>query len=1823
MAHVRVEESFDTEAVLQLLDPTIARWFRSRFASMTDPQRSAIPLIHEGRHVLVSSPTGTGKTITAFLAIINELFLLQQREQLRDQIYAVYISPLKALANDINKNLNEPLQQIAALASQAGEEVPTLRVAVRSGDTTNAERQKMAKTPPHILITTPESLSLMLSTPKFKENFTTVRWVIVDEIHEVSSSKRGVFLSLALERLQAQVPQPLVRIGLSATQAPIEEIATFLGGLHDGLPRPVHIVEVDPRKSLDVAIVTPVEDLTALPYEVVGWKLHETVRDLINSHTTTLVFTNTRSGTEGLVHRLTEDGVTGLAAHHGSLSREHRLDVEGKLRQGELQAVASSTSLELGIDIGSIDLVIQLGSPKSIAKGLQRIGRAGHSVGQVAKGRVVVSEIEDLLESAVLVRCAHQGIIDRVRIPHDSLDVLSQALVGMALERTWGLEEAYQTIRRSACYATLDRARFDRVIAYLAGTAPGLQGAFSRLWVDTEQGVFGAKRGSRMIYYLNLGTIPEEASYRVLGPSGPIGKLSEKFVERLGRGDTFILGGRTYEFEKTQGMKVYVKAAPGKRPTLPSWSGEMLPRSYDLSIAVARFRGELAARLRGTERAGATRARADAITAQVDRVVDELQREYHVDAAGARSLVSHLREQMSVFPQVPSDQTLLVEGYLDSQGAPAVICHWSFGRRVNEALARALARALGQQLGGLVGVSVTDDTFMLTLPRRIDLQSVATLLAPEELEPTLRASLLQTELFKQRFRHCAQRSFLVLRNYRGGEISLGRQLRHTQRLIDSITDETFPVVEETFNELLHDAMDVDGATEVLRSLRRGALQVVVREYDQTPTPFSHQVILVGAADLIDMDDRSALLRELHQQVLKRLMVEVPSLDLDPAAVEAYFAAKRPVLRDVPSLVALLRLVGPLPLLGDDAVQTAEELHLPIELLRPLVSQGLSSGALGTIRWRGLRCVPADELPIHRALYGEEVERTPAVEQLLSSLPTLRPMSRGPKGLDRLEKALLVTRTSYDADECSTWREVTERPAEKERAVRERIISHLRGHGPASTDLLSQRIGVASSLVSAVLPQVPDLFTGAVTEAMPQHMLVPDKLRLAGGRDRPLVEQEQLRAFLLRHYFHSCADIDAYFDTFLEASLSLDIFNHVAHFDMERWWQLREQEAVMEGRLMRGNVVYMRASDVPMAQGLQPPQALTSREAAVLEQLRVQPGANLVEIVRSLPGYDREAVKEAVDGLDRKLRVYRPFSERREWATRNRYAPLPEVAPSEQAVEGLLLRLVRAHGASSKALLRTVSGLPQETVRLGLQVLLQRGEITEVAVVEGGTTHEHYVASSRAQELFSTTAADQPDKGRLRVLSLYDPYSMRLWHEVIKRFGEGWIFPAIYEGELVGMVELWSMSGCVEVRQLRVDEALLPQMLTELQRLMGYYAASGTDLLRLRAINDVPALDLSEGVREHLRVAGFRRIADFYVAGPLDERRFPAALLRGMVLARQGVHPQHHFRNTLEAVRALGGLHSDIEVSLRVRAHQPLVRFKEMLHQGMAIPEVLTYATEEDLQLFRRAKGRALDPEMAHLLQLLENHGAMTRKELRARANLDDRTFGETLKRLFCALYLVRDLRNRYISLAAGSGGLRGGEGMAPGGAPSVAEHEMARATVLRRIVERFGVVSAEGLATYTKHEYKMQEIRTLLHRWEQEGWLVKGYLMEGSDTLYWALAAELDSLERYGGSGEVVLPNTDPVVQLWGEEIRARFQLGSAYLVLKDGELVAAIKAHRKGGQLNYGEVVGDERGLETLKAFGRRWGLKTSPKEEETADADEEDWELMLWYERLSAGSR
>ncbi|MBU3907370.1 MAG: ATP-dependent helicase [Nanoarchaeota archaeon] len=856
MTQTHLIQPNEDKEILKILHPLVKKWFFSRFKEFSPPQKYGVLNIWNRKDILISAPTGGTKTLTAFLSILNYLIIQAEKNSLEDRIYAVYVSPLKALSNDIHKNLIEPLEEIYELAKNESINLQKIRVSLRTGDTSQSEKAKMAKKPPHILITTPESLAIVLTSKKFVENLKAVEFCVVDEIHALDN-KRGVYLSLTLERLnELSVIWP-VKIGLSATISPLEEVAKFLVGFAD--EREVLVADVQMAKKLDVMVLTPGDIIEGVNLNTGMYNLLDS---LIKQHKTTLIFTNTRSATERVVNYLkekfpTEYGDDTIAAHHSSLSKFHRFDIEEKLRKGELKVVVCSTSLELGIDIGYIDLVILLSSPKSSSRALQRLGRAGHKLHETAKGRFIVMDRDDLVECAVIQKEMIEKKINKITFPKNCLDVLSQQIYGMAIHKIWDIDEIFSLIKKSYCYKDLSRKDFLDVISYLAGEyALEKSYVYAKIWYDSSTRQIGKKgKLARMLYLTNLGTIPAESFVAVkLAPSGEnIGAIDEGFLERMKRGDVFVLGGKKYVYMYTKGMNLYVKSTIDRSPTIPSWFSEMLPLSFDSAQEINRFRKLMKERLDSGE--------------SKKEIIKFIESHLYLPEDTANSIYNYFNEQHN-FLEIPDSETLIIERYKSEKNY--LIFHSLYGRRVNDALSRAFAFLVGKSGMRDVEIGISDNGFYLA-GEKMNIEKALGFLSPENIEEILKEAIEKSDVLARRFRHCATRALMILRNYKGRTKTVGKQQMKSHFLlfaVKKITNE-FPILREARREVLEDLMDMENAKLVLSWIKQARVKIKIKEAS-IPSPFALNLILQGHSDLIKIEDKQAFLKRMHELHTKKI-----------------------------------------------------------------------------------------------------------------------------------------------------------------------------------------------------------------------------------------------------------------------------------------------------------------------------------------------------------------------------------------------------------------------------------------------------------------------------------------------------------------------------------------------------------------------------------------------------------------------------------------------------------------------------------------------------------------------------------------------------------------------------------------------------------------------------------------------------------------------------------------------------------------------------------------------------------------------------------------
>ncbi|QVN06655.1 DEAD/DEAH box helicase [Pseudomonas rhodesiae] len=879
--------SDSTDTVLNGFHPAVSAWFRSSFPSVTAAQAQAWPLIGQRRSTLIAAPTGSGKTLTAFLAVLDDLVHqgLANGGELPDETLVVYVSPLKALSNDIQINLQTPLAGITHHLQQQGLPPLAIRTAVRTGDTPQKDRAQMRKRPPHILVTTPESLYVLLGSDSGRQMLATTRTVIVDEIHAIAAGKRGSHLALSLERLQGLCGEPLMRIGLSATQKPIEAVSRFLVGTG----RPCAIVDIGHARPRDLDIEVPPVPLSAVMANDVWELVYNRLADLAREHRTTLIFVNTRRLAERLARHLSERlGKTAVAAHHGSLAKEMRLDAEQRLKAGELQVLIATASLELGIDIGDVDLVCQIGSPGSINGFLQRVGRSGHHVGGTPKGRLFALTRDDLIECAALLDCVRRGELDTLHIPVAPLDVLAQQIIAEVSAQEWSEHALLALIHRAAPYAELDERHYQALLHMLADGYNGRQGIRSAyLHRDAVTHTLRGRRGARLTAVTSGGTIPDNADYSVLlEPQGlNIGSVNEDFAVESIAGDIFQLGNTSYRILRVDAGKVRVEDAHGQPPTIPFWLGEAPGRSHELSAAVARLQGHLDSLL------GATPG--DLSTAST-----WLTQTLGLNRASAEQILDYLARARQALSALPSQDTLIMERFFDASGGTQLIIHTPFGSRINRAWGLALRKRFCRTFNFELQAAASENAIVLSLStsHSFPLDEVWRYLNSQTAEHLLIQAVLDAPLFGVRWRWNAGVA-LALPRYTGGrKVAPQIQRMKSEDLIASVFPDQIaclenlagerevpehPLVEQTLDDCLHDAMDSDGWLALLRRMESGQVRLISRDLP-APSPMAAEIL--SARPYTFLDD-APLEERRTQAVLNRRWSDPQSTD-DLGALDA-------------------------------------------------------------------------------------------------------------------------------------------------------------------------------------------------------------------------------------------------------------------------------------------------------------------------------------------------------------------------------------------------------------------------------------------------------------------------------------------------------------------------------------------------------------------------------------------------------------------------------------------------------------------------------------------------------------------------------------------------------------------------------------------------------------------------------------------------------------------------------------------------------------------------------------------------------------------------
>src|SRR5437762_2871526 len=1005
--------------------PAIERWFESRFREPTEPQQRAWPLIQAGRNALIAAPTGSGKTFAAFLAAIDSLLRQGLDGTLADRTQVVYVSPLKALSNDVQKNLAEPLAEIRRTLEALCLPDVEIRTLVRTGDTPGAERQEMVRRPPHILVTTPESLYLILTSERAREMLRGVRTVIVDEIHAVARDKRGSHLALSLERLEHLAGRRLQRIGLSATQKPIEDIAAFLSGTPHPTPSTC-IIDSGHARTLDLAIEIPSSPLEAVMAAEVWEEIYERLVQLILEHRTTLVFVNTRRLAERLTLHLSERlGADQVTSHHGSLSKEKRLDAETRLKEGKLKALVATASLELGIDIGTVDLVCQIGSTRSIATLLQRVGRAGHHLQAVPKGRLFPLSRDELIECAALVRATAERRLDRLVIPRHPLDILAQQIVAAVAADDWDEAALYELVRGAYPYRDLTRKDFDDVVQMLAEgftTRRGRRGAY--IHYDGVNRRLRGRRGARLAAITSGGAIPDIGDYRViLEPTETfVGTLNEDFAIESMPGDIFQLGNSSYLINRIESGQVRVVDAQGQPPSIPFWLGEAPARTPELSEEVSRLRQDIADRL--SDLPGAIIWLVGAVPG--------------LPEAAARQMVEYLDAAQRILGVIPTQQTLVLERFFDEAGGMQLVLHAPFGSRVNRAWGLALRKRFCRSFNFELQAAATEDAIVLSLgpQHRFPLDDVFHYLKPDTAEHLLVQAMLDAPMFGSRWRWNATRALAVLRARGGKKVPTPLQRMDAEDLVAAVFPDQLacpenlvgdreipdhPLVQQTIADCLLEAMDFPGLKRVLEGMAAGQFTLVARDTTE-PSPLAHEVI--NAKPYAFLDD-APLEERRTQAVITRRGLDVKTAEelgkLDQAAIDRVREEAWPDVDSADELHDALLVMGALTA-GEGGKGKGERSW------RPHFEELVRAGRAGTLLGEPQLWIAAERVPLFEAVFpGVRCE------------PPLVPPER---------------------ERVKTWT--------REDALRELVRGRLEAVGPTTAAELGRSLGVAAPDVDFAL-----------------------------------------------------------------------------------------------------------------------------------------------------------------------------------------------------------------------------------------------------------------------------------------------------------------------------------------------------------------------------------------------------------------------------------------------------------------------------------------------------------------------------------------------------------------------------------------------------------------------------------------------------------------------------------------------------------------------------------------------------------------------------------
>jgi len=1740
-----IEDPWETEQLLERLSPPVRNWFKDKFPDFTDPQKLAIPRILNGEHILLCSPTGSGKTLTAFLSIIDDLVRRSLDGTLESKsVQCVYISPIKALANDIQKNLIGPLTEIREkyLPGRAKE----IKVGLRTGDTPQKERQRMLRNPPHILITTPESLALALASKHFRPLLNNLKWMIMDELHSLVPTKRGTHLSLSLALMDTVIESDVQRIGISATMEPLEAVAEFLVASDtresDSEPQSVSIAKVSGSRELDLDIILPTPRFSSLPVKDILEHNVDRIKEIVEAHTTTLVFVNTRQMTETVVQKLKIAGTEGVEGHHGSMDKSIRLDVEQRLKNGRLRCVVSSSSLEMGIDIGSVDCVVQVGSPGSIATALQRIGRAGHQVGGLPRARFLPTSPQDLLEVVALQNGILRGSMDLLKFPQNGLDVLAQFMIGLTIIREWDIDEGYELVTAAWPYRNLPYDDYIEVLDLLEEER--------RVWVDWEENRFGKRGYAQMIYYTNVGTIAPDNNYLVFTSDGTmVGQLSSGFVASMRNGDVFLLGGSTYRVSTIQGTRVNVTPATGYRPTIPSWAGEANSRSNELSYEVLDI----------LEHASTmNRMNFDVRTLLTDV--------YKLNKPVSNALANYLDEHCATTFQVPSRDRILIEQVVTSP-LPTYIVTTCRGRAFNLALGYLFAGIAVRDNIIVNEISFDENGFMIKLSHEVEIKKIPELFKDDSSREVLKRYMLDSQLFAKRFREVSSRSMLNPRRIGADEVSPKQFQNRAEQILRAHRQmEDSVVIREAMNEIMNSDLEMEQLADFIGRMDSEDVRLVHRKV-KMPSPLGMTLFMSSFEDLLSLRTRAYLIKDIDPEILRRLLgARSLATDLDRERLAKYYQDKVAVPNSATGLLRLMDMGGGLEKSLTHPLYSEKLKSIGFDKLRGWVHELAERGLITKVRSTGHSKI--DDKWFSERMAGVHGTLGCLAVSGASEMEDLRELYTG--GLT------YEMGVNFSNGIPSKWKETyLSDPID---CLRLKLIDMLGSEGPRKLEDLVERLPFPKGQVEAVLQELEMrnlVSIGFFTQTEDgEYILRVDEYRITGGQVE-VVDYRTLQTHILHKSFRKFDEPADAIRNLLLVQRRDEMLHRVKDYRFRDWKDIKHDQDIINGRLLHNRVGYTMEDQIPLVLGLRGDPWLGSLEEELIEKIPKE-GMSRAELFEGYPkGKDNQhiqrSLKSALGNLERQLLIGKKYvqlpNRKRSLAIFHRIHERVKPMKFDEAVKSLIERIgpVRLHT------LRFFVSRPVEELAETLRDLENSGKIVRVVALQPDPT-DYYSSHGDAEELLSPMAEDRT----MRILSQSDPFCSRFIHEVRLILKQGWYHPVFKGVDPVGRILMFVVNDYLEIKDINIPHSYLDEFKVTFNELLENYRDRLVDVSVIHAFNGVPVHDCDENVQQILSDLGFESMGDGerYIRGGVVQP-MPRKQINRSIFHHHSLHQKSRHENETMALEHLNELRDDF--ALRGRCEMYRVDLKSMaaahrLHQGTNLRGHLVWARMSHFQKLLTIRNVSAPEEDEDILQFFREHHDPT--IFMERYAMKRAEFRKLISPLMRSGHLIQDYRGGFKTVEP----IRNSD-----------LWEIKR-DYLRDLVKDYPVITLKQVERLAGSPFSAEEISDVMREFEDDGTLIKGFLVDDMHDVCWGRLDLLDESNSLSRSRDLVIPPSDPLIHYYGSLLRERFGYGSAYLVFHREEPVAAFKANTREGVIHITDFVGDsdleKEALRVMKEF-------------------------------------